>query len=44
MTKFESIGVALQYEARNKHEAKRIFESSCNMCCSRGMHIKCPRL
>jgi hypothetical protein len=44
MTKFESVGVARQYEARNKYEAERAFERSCNMCCTRGMHLECPRL
>lgn len=44
MTKFENIGVARQYQARNKKEADRAFEFSCNLCCNRGMHLECPRL
>ena len=44
MTKFESIGVARQYESRNAKEAKRAFENSCNYCCINGIHIECPRL
>lgn len=44
MTKFENIGVARQYEARNLKEAERAFELSCNLCCNRGMHLECPRM
>lgn len=44
MTKFENIGVARQYQSRNKHEADKQFERSCDMCCCRGMHLECPRL
>lgn len=44
MTKFESIGVARQYEARNLNEAKKAFECSCATCCIRGIHLECPRL
>lgn len=42
MTKFESIGVARQYESRNIREAKMQFERSCNFCCNCGMHLECP--
>lgn len=41
MTRFENIGVARQYEAKNKREAEREFERSCDFCCNRGMHIEC---
>lgn len=44
MTKFENIGVARQYQAKNKNEANKHFERSCDMCCTRGMHLECPRL
>ena len=44
MTKFESVGVARQYEARNLNEANKAFERSCNCCCSKGIHLECPRL
>ena len=44
MTKFESVGVARQYEARNLNEAKMEFERSCATCCIKGIHLECPRL
>lgn len=44
MTKFESVGVARQYETRTPKEANMAFERSCATCCIRGMHIECPRL
>lgn len=44
MTKFESIGVARQYAAKNLKEAKWEFDCSCTTCCLKGMHIECPRL
>lgn len=44
MTKFESIGVARQYEASNIKEANRNFECSCDICCMHGIHLECPRL
>jgi predicted DNA-binding ribbon-helix-helix protein len=43
MTKFERVGVNLQYEAENKHEANRNFRYSCRVCCERGMRIECDR-
>ena len=43
MTKFETIGINYQYEARNKHEANKSFEHSCKCCCEKGMHIECDR-
>ena len=43
MTKFETIGVNYQYEARDKHEANKSFEYSCKCCCEKGMHIECDR-
>ena len=43
VTKFEQVGVELQYEATNKHEANRSFKYSCRVCCERGMRIECDR-
>lgn len=43
VTKFEQVGVELQYEASNKHEANRSFKYSCRVCCGRGMRIECDR-
>ena len=43
MTKFETIGVNYQYDARNKAEANKSFSYSCKVCCNRGMHIECDR-
>lgn len=41
MTKFEQIGVNMQYDSRTKEEALQKFSRSCECCCNRGMHIKC---
>ena len=43
MTKFETVGVNYQYDAKNKTEANKSFAHSCNVCCNRGMHIECDR-
>ena len=43
MTKFEQIGVDLQYDAMSKSDAVRKFRYSCTVCCTRGMHIECDR-
>lgn len=43
VTKFEQVGVAFQYDARNKKEANRSFQYSCRVCCERGMQIECDR-
>lgn len=43
MTKFEQIGVNMQYEALTKTEAKTNFSRSCDCCCNRGMKINCDR-
>lgn len=41
MTKFEQIGVNLQYDSTSKEQAKKCFKYSCDTCCYRGMHIDC---
>lgn len=43
MTKFEQVGVNMQYDTTTKEEAKRKFARSCECCCSKGLHIKCDR-
>ena len=41
MTKFEQIGVNMQYDAETKEIAQQKFSRSCECCCCKGMHIKC---
>lgn len=43
MTRFEEIGVEIQYSSTSKRKAQRSFRYSCNVCCNRGMHIDCDR-
>ena len=43
MTKFETIGISYQMDARTKEEALRNFQHSCYCCCMRGMRIDCDR-
>lgn len=43
MTKFEQIGVNLQYTAITKEVAQQKFTRSCECCCNKGMHIDCDR-
>lgn len=41
MTKFEQIGVNYQKQCTSVREAMERFECSCEICCCRGMYIKC---
>ena len=41
MTKFEQVGVNMQYDSATKEMAIKKFSRSCECCCSKGMHIKC---
>ena len=41
MTKFEQVGINIQYSAISKEDALKKFEYSCNVCCTRGMRIDC---
>ena len=41
MTKFEQVGVNMQYEASTKEIAIKKFSRSCECCCNKGMQIKC---
>lgn len=43
MTKFEQVGVNMQYDSETKEMAQRKFSRSCECCCSKGLHIKCDR-
>lgn len=43
MTKFEQIGVNMQYEALTKEIAIKKFSRSCECCCNKGLHIECSR-
>ena len=41
MTKFEQVGVNIQYDAPTKEIALKRFSRSCECCCNKGMQIKC---
>lgn len=41
MTKFEQVGVNMQYGSPTKKMAQQRFSRSCECCCYRGMCIKC---
>ena len=41
MTKFEQVGVNIQYESDSKEIAQKKFSRSCECYCNKGMHIKC---
>ena len=43
MTKFEQVGVNMQYESTTKEVAIKKFSRSCECCCNRGMHLACDR-
>lgn len=43
MTKFETIGVGYQYDARDISEANKAFKYSCDCCCNKGMQIECNK-
>ncbi len=43
MTKFEQVGVNMQYESATKEIAQQKFSRSCECCCNRGMRIDCDR-
>lgn len=43
MTKFETVGVNMQYEAETKEIAQQKFSRSCDCCCYKGMKIDCDR-
>ena len=41
MTKFEQVGVNMQYESATREIAQQKFSRSCECCCNKGMHINC---
>ena len=43
MTKFEQVGVNMQYEATTKEIAHKKFSRSCECCCNKGLHIRCDQ-
>ena len=43
MTKFEQVGVNMQYDSTTKEIAQKRFARSCECCCNKGLHIKCDR-
>lgn len=43
MTRFEEIGVEHQEQSRNKTEADKKYQRSCELCCNRGLRIQCDR-
>lgn len=43
MTKFEQVGVNMQYESESKTMAVKKFSRSCDCCCNKGMNIECDR-
>lgn len=43
MTKFEQVGVNMQYESDTKEIAIKRFSRSCECCCNKGMRIECDR-
>ena len=43
MTKFEQVGVNMQYDAPTKEVAQQKFSRSCECCCNKGMRINCNR-
>ena len=43
MTKFEQVGVNMQYDSPTKEDANKKFARSCECCCTRGMHLDCDK-
>ena len=43
MTKFEQVGVNMQYDSATKEIAIKRFTRSCDCCCHRGMKIDCDK-
>ena len=43
MTKFEQVGVNMQYDSATKEMARKKFSRSCKCCCHKGMRIDCDR-
>ena len=43
MTKFEQVGINMQYASTTKEIAIKKFARSCECCCNKGMCIDCDR-
>ena len=43
MTKFEQVGINMQYDSPTKEIAIKKFSRSCECCCNKGMHLECDR-
>lgn len=43
MTKFEQVGVNMQYDSTTKEMALKKFSRSCECCCNKGLHIECDK-
>lgn len=43
MTKFEQVGVNMQYSSTTKEIAQQKFSRSCECCCNKGLRINCDR-
>ena len=43
MTKFEQIGVNMQFDAKSADDAKSLFDYSCKCCCETGRYSDCKR-
>ena len=43
MTKFEQVGVNMQYDSATKEIAEQRFSRSCECCCYKGVHLNCNR-
>ena len=43
MTKFEQVGINMQYDSATKEIAQKKFSRSCECCCNRGLQIKCNK-
>ena len=43
MTKFEQVGVNMQYGAITREIASQKFSRSCECCCNRGLRIDCDK-
>lgn len=43
MTKFEQVGINMQYGSDTKEMAIKKFARSCECCCNKGVHLECNR-
>ena len=43
MTKFEQVGINMQYDSATKEIARHKFSRSCECCCNKGIRLECDR-